>query len=93
MKSYCVGAEEMALGFRALAALPEDMGTLPCIHVAGNIGLFLQLQGIRCPLLASINTVCIWYKDIYASKIPIQMKKNIFFEKNVGYLGKVGESL
>lgn len=74
MKSYCVGAKEMAQCFRALAALPEDLGTLLSIHVAGISGLLLQFQGIRYPLLVSIDTMCTWHKDIHASKTPIHMK-------------------
>lgn len=35
---------------RALAALPEDLGSFPHTHKAAHDCLKLQFRGIRCPL-------------------------------------------
>ena len=36
IKNVCTGAEEMAQRLRALAALPEDPGSIPSAHMAAD---------------------------------------------------------
>jgi len=49
-KNARVRAREMAQLFRALAALPKDLGSIPSTHVAAYNLLWLQFQVIQ-PLL------------------------------------------
>ena len=51
----------MVQWLRALAALPEDPGSIPRTHMAAHNGLLLQFQGIR-------------HADIYVSKAPMHIK-------------------
>jgi hypothetical protein len=41
---------------KALVALPEGPGLVPSTHMAAHNHLQLQLQGIQCPLVASLGT-------------------------------------
>jgi hypothetical protein len=73
-KNDIFGTGEMAQQLRELAALPEDWGLIPSTHMAAHKSLELQLQRIRCPLLASMDTICTWYTDTHAGKTPIHIK-------------------
>jgi len=53
----------LAQQLRALAALPEDLGSIPNNHIAAHNCLQLQFQGIQHP-----------HTDIHAGKTPMHMK-------------------
>ena len=61
----------MAQQLRSLAAFPGDLGLVPSTHMAMNNSLELQFQGIRCPLLASVETACTWCTYVHASKTQV----------------------
>lgn len=50
------GDGNVAQNWRALAALAKDPGLIPRTHVAVHHYLYLQVQGIWCPLLAFKGT-------------------------------------
>jgi hypothetical protein len=51
-----LGAREMALQLRALAALPGDVCLIPSTYTAAHSHQKLQFQGIQCPVLASMGS-------------------------------------
>lgn len=64
-------AGEIAQPLRSLAALPEDQGWTPNIHMVDYNSLF-QEQGIWRLLLASWH---MWHKNINTGKTPIHINK------------------
>jgi hypothetical protein len=85
-KSY-TGAREMAQQLRALAALPEDPGSISSTY--GGVGGWggwggcqncqpLQFQETQCPLLAlHRRQAYTWYKDIHTGKMPKHIRLKI----------------
>jgi hypothetical protein len=72
----------MAKWLRALAALPEDLGSVSSSYIAVHSHLYLQFQEIQHPLLACIATANKWCIDLHAHKIPRAHKlviKTFFF--------------
>lgn len=57
-------AGEVAQWLRAMAALEENLGSIPSTRMATKNYLKLQFQGIWCPLLASLGTACTQYTDV-----------------------------
>lgn len=53
-------------GLSALNVLTEAPGSVPSTHMAAHKDLKLQLQGIRCPSLASMMYT--WYAYTQAGK-------------------------
>ena len=73
---YIPGTEEVAWRLRALAALAEDLSSVPITHTAGNNCLSLQTQGTRGSLLASMGTALTCTNSSY-TYIPNQNKNKI----------------
>jgi hypothetical protein len=65
-------AGEMAQMLRALAAVPEDLGSIPNTHDSSQP--VIPVQGICCLLLASISTAHTLCIDIHADKTPTHLK-------------------
>ena len=64
----------MAQQLRALAALPEDMGSVPRTHIVAHKWLKIQVQGIQHSLLAFMGTRYTARIDMHAGKTHIHMK-------------------
>ena len=59
---------EMAQWLKALAAFPEDLGSIPSNEMVAHNWLQLLFQGTQHSVLAYVGTAC---TDIHEGKIPI----------------------
>lgn len=64
---------------RALDVLAENLGPVPSTHTVVHC-LQLQFPGTQCPLLVSLGTEHVWYRDIHAGRIHTHMKINKSFK-------------
>ena len=67
----------MAQQLRALAALPEDQGSIPSTHMGGSQSCVSLVPGESSafPLVPSSGTACMWHIDVHAGKTLIHIKE------------------
>ena len=79
LKINILGDGKMAQWLRALAALPENLGSIPSIHVAAHKYLKLSSKAADnhfWPLQATpVYQAHTWYTDIHTGNIYIYMPK------------------
>lgn len=58
LQSWRDGSAVKPVGFAL-----KDLGSIPSTYIVVPNCLWLQSQGIQCPLLASRDTACTWYRE------------------------------
>lgn len=61
-------AKERSQWLRVLAALGEDLGSIPSPQMAAHDHRQLQFQKVWCSLLASVSSACMWYPCIHVGR-------------------------
>ena len=70
---FAHGTGEMNQCLRPIAALAEDLSSIPSTHMAAHIYL-TPAQRQMTPTLSSTGASQTWYIDVHAGKTPVHIK-------------------